>query len=36
VIGHITEAVPKSTRVLKTQSQVLTSGLKKAMRRFGR
>ena len=32
----IAEAVPKPTRVLQVQSTVLMSGLKKAMRRFGR
>ena len=33
---RIAEVVPVPNRVLHTQSQVVGSGLKKAMRRFGR
>jgi len=36
VIDRLTEAVPIPNRVLRTQSRVVGSGLKKAMRRFGR
>lgn len=36
MIDHITEVLPHPTRVLQAQSRVLTGGLKKAMRRFGR
>jgi hypothetical protein len=36
VIDRITEVVPMPSRVLGTQSRVVGSSLKKAMRRFGR